>query len=566
MTNKTAIPAWIIFMEILFGCIIRLRASLSKDLIPALPVQETRMDARNQVPIVFSPRSGVWIILLILCTACAARQVPSSNQEPVSGSQATQEVVVPATIRPTFTALTENPSATAVEESLPTSENSSSEGRFSLDEMQREKPTDILKRQFVYWIGGGAGDNCGLAGESEILFCPSESINRYRYVRISLGGLHPGSQVDMMIRYPDGQRTLTINLVVDPQGNVEYKFIPTLAEPLGMYQVFFDPSTGIDSKVFQVVEDTRPRLVVIPEEHRIVLFNWKPKESLRVYLYQKSDPSASQIRLIGWQSYHADEKGQLTLDIPPEIEALFVAVGDTSGVAYKEEAGSEWTNQDWTGPDVYCPGLLPPQELAQFSALLVSVPNIPVRSDHPAGAVLRSIPQASVIRLDPLVWYSPLCESGTFWYAIDCTSLPGMNCSGNRTLWMPEIVGNEYALQPVGISALPDPSQPTSIPQSLLPALEWPMSDTGVEACHISAGDTVSAGEQARLWSEPDVTSGRSLASLPAGEILVVMNGPVWGKIRGEPDFFGWWYEVEIGSMGRQGWLWQDRIAECRSP
>lgn len=524
------------------------------------------MDARNQVPIVFSPWSGVWVILLLICVGCAVREVPSTNKDPVSKGQVTQGEVAPATIRPTFTALTDKPFATPVEERPSTSANSPSDGKFSLNEMKREKPTDLLKRQLVYWVGGGAGDNCGLSGESEISFCPGESITRYRYVRISLGGLNPDSQIKMMIRYPDGQKTLTINLVADPQGNVEYKFVPTLAEPLGSYQVIFDPSYGIDAKFYKVVEDTRPRLVVIPEEHRIVLFNWQPNEPLRLYLYQRPDLSAAQIQLLGWQSYQADGKGQLTLDVPPEIEALFVAIGDTSGAAYKEEAGSEWTNQDWTGPDVYCPGLLPTQDLDSFSTVLVAAPNIPVHSGHPGGAALRSIPQESVIRLDPLVWYSPVCESGTFWYAVDCNSLPGITCSGNQTVWMPEIVGNVYALQLVGASVTINPPQPTSTLHSLLPALEWPTSVTGVEACHISAGDTVSAGEQARLWSEPDVASGRSLASISAGEVVVVIGGPVWGRIRADPDFFGWWYEVEIGSMGRQGWLWQDRISECRSP
>ena len=91
----------------------------------------------------------------------------------------------------------------------------------------------------------------------------------------------------------------------------------------------------------------------------------------------------------------------------------------------------------------------------------------------------------------------------------------------------------------------------------------WPVSETGVEACHLSTGDLVSAGENARLWSQPDVLTGsRTDAPFPEQQ-LEILGPPQWGRIRQDINAFGWWWEVSIESGDTHGWLWQERITEC---
>lgn len=90
----------------------------------------------------------------------------------------------------------------------------------------------------------------------------------------------------------------------------------------------------------------------------------------------------------------------------------------------------------------------------------------------------------------------------------------------------------------------------------------WPISDTGVEACHLSYDDLVTAAENARLWSQPDVTFARVVTSPAVGQQLTLSASPRWGRIRADIDASGWWWQVTTPD-GQRGWIWQERIQEC---
>jgi hypothetical protein len=91
----------------------------------------------------------------------------------------------------------------------------------------------------------------------------------------------------------------------------------------------------------------------------------------------------------------------------------------------------------------------------------------------------------------------------------------------------------------------------------------WPISETGVEACHLAANMTVTAGDNARLWNNPDVTAGLASADLTSGAMLKVVGGPLWGRVLRESDVSGWWWQVETESGAASGWIWQSRLLEC---
>jgi serine/threonine protein kinase len=91
----------------------------------------------------------------------------------------------------------------------------------------------------------------------------------------------------------------------------------------------------------------------------------------------------------------------------------------------------------------------------------------------------------------------------------------------------------------------------------------WPVSNTGVEACHLSPGDSVTAGENTRFWSEPNVLTGSGILAVDPGTTLIIETAdPIWGPVRRDIDASGWWWEVK-DSQGSSGWVWQGRLVEC---
>lgn len=428
--------------------------------------------------------------------------------------------------------------------------------------MQRQEPLDQLRKQLAYSVGGGNAP-CSPETGNQIYLCPDRPIEPFRYVWISMGGLVPASQVRLVITYPGSVQSQAIELVVDSQGSVGYKFIPSLDDPPGSYQAEFVTPVGVNAGSFEVVASSRPRLVVFPDDDQIVLFGFQPYEALRLYLYGRCDQTCSGIRLLGWQAYHADGSGRMTVAFTIGLEPLFVAVGDRSGAAYLERVGSEVYNQDWVGADVYCPGTLPPQEIELGSFVQVTQADVPVRLARPDAETVLNLRVGDRAQVSRSAWFSPVCVNGVYWYALECLSLPGLNCTGNPTPWVPEVVGSNYALRVVeAVAVQPSPTIP--VPATMPTVRQsWPVSETGQEACHLSNGDVVHAGDQARLWPQPDATVGKFLTNLALGTPARVIGGPEWGSLIKGNNLMGWWYQVEVESLGERGWIWQARLLEC---
>lgn len=69
---------------------------------------------------------------------------------------------------------------------------------------------------------------------------------------------------------------------------------------------------------------------------------------------------------------------------------------------------------------------------------------------------------------------------------------------------------------------------------------------------------TITATENTRLWSAPDVTTGEVIFNIPEGTALTILgNNFVWGAITSTVE--GWWVNVSLPS-GLAGWVWIERI------
>jgi WD40 repeat protein len=119
--------------------------------------------------------------------------------------------------------------------------------------------------------------------------------------------------------------------------------------------------------------------------------------------------------------------------------------------------------------------------------------------------------------------------------------------------------------------AMPPPEFPTPTPTATTtPTLAAPpdgtsyVSPSAPSGCALAPGLVVRAGENANLWSMPDVTQGIIVGQPAVGQLLLVIGGPVKGYTRSNKANEGWFWEMSTNAGGESsGWLWQFRIQEC---
>ena len=126
----------------------------------------------------------------------------------------------------------------------------------------------------------------------------------------------------------------------------------------------------------------------------------------------------------------------------------------------------------------------------------------------------------------------------------------------------------ESATEPETVaSSTPQPPSPTPEPTPTLTPQIWPVNE-GIEACHLIFEEQIAARENTRLWSDPDVEMGSLVSSVDPGAIVEVVDGPVWGSIRRDIDFSGWWWLVKVvdSNNSQKGWVWEARLEKCALP
>jgi hypothetical protein len=116
-------------------------------------------------------------------------------------------------------------------------------------------------------------------------------------------------------------------------------------------------------------------------------------------------------------------------------------------------------------------------------------------------------------------------------------------------------------------SNTPRPPTPTKIPsteEATLSSTPAPETLTpGPLTCQLNINQNIHVLDGTNLWSQPDVTNGSLIGTLPAGTSVYVISAPTWGRIM-ETGVSGWWWEISNESNGAgTGWIWEGRIAEC---
>ena len=419
---------------------------------------------------------------------------------------------------------------------------------FSLQNASMVPPADVLQ-EVSY--SGGAGDKC-LAGsyptnpEPAVNVCTSgdnDTTEPFGLARFWVGGLQKGDVTKVVITFPNGKQVPQTYTADQPtysgkEVGFTFDYIPRPGDPAGIYIFTFNTPRGVVKQTITVIIPDHADLYIDTEQHKLYFLGFKPGENVRLFLYEKSSGG---VHFKAWQTYVMDQEGGLVVEYPSQIEPLFVAVGEISGEAPFLKVGAQGHTQVWDGGDIYCLGAPPPLGLQDGVEVIVVADTVTVK-EYPWGVVLSVLPRGDIEEIIYSPW-QPECYEGSFWWKVGENS------------WIPEGKGDKYFIQEYN----PDASDPVAGQPGVTPT--WPVSETGVEACHIAAGMSVRAGKDARLWSKPDVGTGSILKTLTSNTLIKVISGPIWGKARANPDYFGWWWQVE--AEGISGWLYQIRIIEC---
>ncbi len=421
-----------------------------------------------------SPRFLLTSLLtcLLAATGCARQPpmqpIPTTSGRTPQPSTQTATLPVPATHAPTMTAfstqavsrLTSQPTKTQLggidavtmtASFTPQLDSEPERTTFSVDNMQRSQPKDVL-HQVSYFGGAGPGE-CDMFMTFRSIppngwgvdTCPDDTVIPYANLVFSAGIFQPDSPVAIEIMTPDGWSLYT-DLFAGSDGMVIYEFIPTWTYSYGKHQFRFSGSQGSLEKTIEVVRPPHPELVWFPNEQQLFLYNFQPYENVRLLYYgEKMEPDI----LNGWQTYHVDSSGELFIDSAGLEHPRFVVAGEKSGQAAFAEVGATNLTQLWAAGDVYCPGALPPLQLDPGMFVEVSGEDLWAYGGY--GPVERWAPIPLGTQVEIIwAWTSPACKDGAFWYIVSCPDLPDLDCALYPQMWLPESRGSDYLLLPVG--------------------------------------------------------------------------------------------------------------------
>lgn len=124
---------------------------------------------------------------------------------------------------------------------------------------------------------------------------------------------------------------------------------------------------------------------------------------------------------------------------------------------------------------------------------------------------------------------------------------PGYNSVGTRAYIA--VSWNEQAVELAGSSAMSG---------------AWIKTGHGTFSGHCDGTLQLgTVGENARLWTQPDVTKGEVIVSMDADTEIGVLEGPVSGIVVADSATLGSWYKINY--RGSIGWMWEDRLTFGRT-
>lgn len=284
----------------------------------------------------------------------------------------------------------------------------STNAHFSISSSNHTSPNDVLYEAAYAGGFGGGGDFCGQTPFGNFVISKErERVEWLQDLEITVCGWKPNERVKIQLKNNAGtilyEDINSARESSDGKNLSQLDYTIPINTPYGSYVVTFEgQQSGKVTQNFSVVKLPKPRMYRL--KNYLVLYNFKPNESVRLFWYETVDAGLDNTEyqtyfaypgyytysletLAAWQEYKTNDQGNLVIDHIYDTKVLgsFIAFGDISGIVHEFDG----TDDDFFKPNI----------LSNFNTI------VPIR---PSNQQIRNI--SSLWRLTP---YQDLKKPGT---------------------------------------------------------------------------------------------------------------------------------------------------------
>jgi hypothetical protein len=303
-------------------------------------------------------------------------------------------------------------------------------------------PSDILDEVSYFGQGGGPFCEDDSYPAPKVVHYTQPTELMYSGV-LTVCGWKAGEKLTGSVRYPDGK---TINIRVENRfdGVTNYgilEFTSTLSDPPGDYVFMIKGKTATLQKTIRFNMPDGPRIYRV-ETNRLLLYGFKPHEKVRLFCYVYGVKTG--FKLVGWQKYAVDSRGQLDLKVPEIQYSDFIAIGEKTGEAHilKSLPGGGYADTLEQGSIVKAPscGSLKSRLHKGGPGRITITDGTKTRIREKAGftqKILDLLPEGIFFN----ILDGPVCVDQSIWWQVRTKS--------GRVGWMAEYQKKDYLLEPI---------------------------------------------------------------------------------------------------------------------
>ena len=239
------------------------------------------------------------------------------------------------------------------------------------NEISEGNSSDDVLTELDYFIGGGGGgSSCGEERDAPYLSDYADDTVEIHVRTSSLDTCNwrLGEQVTVTVVDPDGREHREILTAGDPwetgsgRGEVSYTFqADVLRDPPGVYRIMWSGESGFVGHELWVTPAGGPRLYW-NEDNSVILHNFRPQETVRVFAYvdepiDAAEPAlGNRARLHATATFQVDGNGQLVVEPAFDRPLTWIgALGEVSGAAEPDWRSSAAPTMRLVGTEIVWP-------------------------------------------------------------------------------------------------------------------------------------------------------------------------------------------------------------------
>jgi hypothetical protein len=461
------------------------------------------------------------IFSMVVCVGLILASCAPNTSTPNTFDENEQEDVVEDVV-------TDSPSQDNNNSTEVPSVSNESEFVFDPSRVNRNLPNDIndiVEEALFYGQGGGGGEDPCQGINSPTIISEWFDVEQLENAWVLSCGWEDNKDVSATLFGPDGITLLTES--IGPwSGSLYWSFLPTAFDPTGQYEMRFSDDEQTLDFMFNVSRITKSGAVLLYAEKEIQVYNFSPREKIRLFIYSSSSDG---LEFEGWQGLTVNADGKLLIKLTElDYELNYAVVGEETGEFHLTIGFGQSIlkiNTPVLSNSPLCSGAPLSKVAVGSTARVTFTDGTPTR--------IRKQPTTSsniVGRLSEgtrfLIIGGHECSDGFTWWRIE---LPN-GASG----WMAEGKGGTYYLEPMNY---------------LQQTCSYPVS-------RLSLGDQAQVakvdGSNTRLRSQPGFSQS-IVGKVPEGTSLTILDGPEcvdgnnWWYVRTKNGLEGWMTEAQNG-------------------